>query len=97
MMFQFVRRLLENERKSKHPIGNKDVISLDKSNRAWIMSFLKRLEITDNPRAIGKALQGNLSGYWRYRVGDYRLLCQIKDNALIILVVEIGHRADIYR
>jgi mRNA interferase RelE/StbE len=45
----------------------------------------------------GKALQGQLAGYWRYRVGDYRLIFQIKDGELIILVIEIGHRKEIYR
>ncbi|MDD5267428.1 MAG: type II toxin-antitoxin system RelE/ParE family toxin [Methylococcales bacterium] len=51
----------------------------------------------DNPRAIGKALQGNLKGLWRYRVGDYCLVCQIFNSELIVMVLEIGHRKDIYK
>ncbi len=70
---------------------------LDVQQRKRIRDFLKKQSIQSNPRATGKALQGQLSGYWRYRVGDYRLICQIKDNELIILVIEIGHRKNIYR
>jgi mRNA interferase RelE/StbE len=50
-----------------------------------------------NPRLSGKALQGDLKGLWRYRVGNYRLIAQIKDNELIILVIEIGHRKEVYK
>jgi mRNA interferase RelE/StbE len=49
-----------------------------------------------NPRDFGKSLQGDLSDLWRYRVGDYRIICEIKDEELIILVVAIGHRSKIY-
>ena len=62
------------------------------------MAFMKeRIKPTDNPRGIGKALKGNLSGYWRYRVGDYRIICQIQEAELIILVIELGHRKGVYR
>ena len=70
---------------------------LDVQQRERIRDFLKKQSTQSNPRATGKALQGQLSGYWRYRVGDYRLICQIKDGELIILVIEIGHRKNIYR
>lgn len=70
---------------------------LDKPVRDRIKAFLDQLAHQDNPRIAGKALQGKLSAYWRYRVGDYRLLCQIQDDELIVLVVELGHRKDIYR
>lgn len=50
-----------------------------------------------NPRAFGKALTGELKGYWRYRIGDYRVICELKDRELIILALAIGHRRDIYR
>jgi mRNA interferase RelE/StbE len=70
---------------------------LDTQHRERIRDFLKKQSSQSNPRTTGKALQGQLSGYWRYRVGDYRLICQIKDNELIILVIEIGHRKNIYR
>jgi mRNA interferase RelE/StbE len=62
-----------------------------------IEQFIDHLVENDAPRATGRALQGSLKGLWRYRVGYYRLICQIKDNELIILVVEIGNRKDIYR
>jgi mRNA interferase RelE/StbE len=50
-----------------------------------------------DPRQAGSALLGDLSGYWRYRVGDYRVLCRIVDHELLVLVVEVGHRSDVYR
>ena len=60
---------------------------------AWIR---KNLENCENPRQHGKGLTANLSGQWRYRIGDYRVLAEIQDNRIIILVLEIGHRRDIY-
>lgn len=50
----------------------------------------------NDPRSKGKALKGKLSNYWIYRVGDYRLICDINDSEIIITVVRIGHRKDIY-
>jgi mRNA interferase RelE/StbE len=75
----------------------KSINKLDKPIRDRIRNFLSTLAIQDNPRASGKALQGELAGYWRYRVGDYRLICQIKDKELIVLVIELGHRKSIYQ
>ncbi|AEQ51969.1 addiction module toxin, RelE/StbE family [Pelagibacterium halotolerans B2] len=51
----------------------------------------------DDPRQAGSALMGQLSGYWRYRIGDYRVLCRIIDGELLVLVVEVGHRREVYR
>lgn len=62
--------------------------------RGWIN---KTLVETDNPRIHGKALTGNLAGLWRYRIGDYRLIAEIKDDKLSILAISIGHRREIYR
>jgi len=56
----------------------------------------KRIEPLDDPRQLGKPLTGNLSTLWRYRVGDYRLICELKENELIVLVVRVGHRKGIY-
>lgn len=70
---------------------------LDKPAKQRIESFIDELEALDNPRQTGKALTGGLKGLWRYRVGDYRLIAQIKDNELVILFIDIGHRKDIYR
>ncbi len=61
-----------------------------------IIKFLRdRLERSDNPRQLGKALKG--SNLWRYRVGDYRLIASIEDDQVRVLVVQIGHRRDVYR
>ena len=62
--------------------------------RAWID---KNLVDCENPRQHGKGLSANLSGQWRYRIGDYRLICQINDDELIILALTVGHRRDIYK
>jgi mRNA interferase RelE/StbE len=78
--------------------AKRDLQKLDKPLQKRIASFLlDRLQTTDNPRLTGKALQGKFSGLWRYRVGDFRLLCRIEDNELIILVIEIGHRKEVYK
>lgn len=61
---------------------------------AWL---LKNIDGCSDPRAHGKGLTANRSGKWRYRVGDYRILCEIKDDELIVLAIEIGHRSDIYK
>lgn len=62
--------------------------------RGWIN---KTLVETNDPRIHGKALMGNLAGLWRYRIGDYRLIAEIKDDKLSILAISIGHRREIYR
>ena len=61
---------------------------------SWIA---KHLEDCENPRSLGKGLVGNKSGQWRYRIGDYRLLCEIQDDVLLILVIKVGHRKSVYR
>ena len=61
--------------------------------KAWIE---KNLVGCTDPRAHGKALTSNLKGLWRYRVGDYRLICEIDDNRLVILALDVGHRREIY-
>lgn len=61
--------------------------------KIWIT---KNIIECENPREKGKALVGNYKGQWRYRIGDYRLICQIKDDELIILALSVGHRKNIY-
>jgi|TARA_Y100000385_G_C13099652_1_gene643663 mRNA interferase RelE/StbE len=62
-----------------------------------IIQFLdERIQGGNSPRQFGKALRGDLDEYWRYRVEDYRILCEIKDDTLIVLVVKAGHRRDVY-
>ena len=72
-------------------------LSLDKTIQMRVKKYMDEVQKLDNPRARGHALTGQLSGLWRYRVGDWRVICQIKDTELIILVVELGHRRSIYR
>ena len=64
-----------------------------------IRDFLrKRIEPLENPRMLGNSLKGSKMGeFWRYRVGDYRIVCEIQDNRLVVLVIAIGHRKKIYR
>jgi len=70
---------------------------MDKHQAFMIMSWIKKnLVNTTNPRQFGKGLTGNKSGEWRYRVGDYRIISHIDDEKIIILILEIGHRRDIY-
>ena len=70
-----------------------------KRDAARIISFLEeRLATHENPRELGDALKGHaLGGYWRYRVGDYRVICDIQDRRLVVLVIDIGHRSKVYR
>jgi mRNA interferase RelE/StbE len=77
----------------------KQLGKLTKSDANRIVSFLTdRVAQDDNPRRAGAALQGSeLGNFWRYRVGDYRIICDIQDHKLVVLVVEIGHRREIYR
>ncbi len=57
----------------------------------------ERIAALDNPRSTGKALTGPLGNFWRYRVGDYRVICDLQDDAVRILVVRIGNRKEVYR
>ncbi|MGV1870708.1 type II toxin-antitoxin system RelE family toxin [Agrobacterium rosae] len=77
----------------------KTLKKIDPQTRNRIRSYLhERIATLDDPRQTGQALQGSeLGNYWRYRVGDYRILCDIQDNKLVVLVIEIGHRKEVYR
>lgn len=72
---------------------------LDKTAGRRIWKFLhERLAPMENPRSIGQALHGqHLGEFWKYRVGDYRLITRIEDNRLVVLVLRIGHRREVYR
>lgn len=75
----------------------KQIQKMDKSVALLIKRWIeKNIVNTDNPRLHGKSLAGNLSNYWRYRIGDYRLICEINDNELIIIALSVGHRREIY-
>ncbi len=76
----------------------RDLKKLDPVTRSLIYGWLdKNLNNCEDPRRHGKALQGNLQGLWRYRIGDYRVITQINDKRLIIIALNIGHRKDIYQ
>jgi mRNA interferase RelE/StbE len=77
---------------------DKQVKRLDKTNQRQITDYLlKNVNGSDDPRAFGKALTGNLKGLWRYRIGDYRVICNIQDQKCIVLALETAHRKNIYR
>ena len=76
----------------------KQLKKLDKNISAMILKKIKiELLETENPRATGKALVGDKKGLWRYRYGNYRVICSINDDKLIILALEVGHRKEIYK
>ncbi len=78
--------------------AKKQLSKLDRNTAKLIASWLKKnLEGCVNPRIHGKALDANKAGQWRYRVGDYRILAEIRDEEVIILVLQIGHRREIYK
>ena len=72
---------------------------LDRQQAKRILKFLhERVAKLDDPRSIGKSLHGSRLGeFWKYRVGDYRLICKIEDDRLIVLVLRVGHCKEIYR
>ena len=79
--------------------AERELGKLDASQAKRILKFLhQRVAKLDDPRSIGEALHGSRLGvFWKYRVGDYRLICKIEDDRLIVLVLRVGHRKEIYR
>lgn len=79
--------------------ARKDLAKLDKQIAKRIITFLReRVMPLDDPRSIGEALKGSkLGSFWKYRVGDYRIITSIEDGSLTILVVKIGNRREVYR
>ncbi len=76
----------------------KSLKKLDKHTALLITAWIrKNLEGCEDPRVFGKGLTANRSGEWRYRIGDYRLIADINDKRVLILILEIGHRRDIYK
>ncbi|KZS22117.1 type II toxin-antitoxin system RelE/ParE family toxin (plasmid) [Wohlfahrtiimonas chitiniclastica] len=75
----------------------KSLKKMDKQNAKRIFDTLEgRIVLLDDPRVLGKPLKGNLGELWRYRIGDYRVLCDIQDDQLIILAALIGYRKEVY-
>jgi mRNA interferase RelE/StbE len=77
----------------------KQLKKLGAENRERLLRLLyERVAKLDDPRSIGEALKGDKLGeFWRYRAGDYRLICKIEDEVMVVLVLRIGHRRDIYK
>jgi mRNA interferase RelE/StbE len=76
--------------------AEKELSKLDKPVIQRILRFLKE-RVEKDPKAAGKNLQGSLSGFWRYRVGDYRLYADIQFNSNRVVIVKVGHRKDVYK
>ena len=71
---------------------------LDRSARDRLLGYLyDRIEGCKNPRHFGEPLKGEMAGLWRYRVGDYRIICKLEDNRLVVVALAVGHRREIYR
>ena len=77
----------------------KELAKLDKPTARRILAFLReRVAVLDDPRSVGEALKGSkLGAFWKYRVGDYRVIANIEDGAVRILVLKVGNRREIYR
>jgi len=81
------------------PEARKGLKKIGAAEAKRILKFLhERIQPMEDPRSIGESLKGSrLGGLWRYRTGDYRILCDIQDEQIIILVVMIGHRREVYK
>jgi mRNA interferase RelE/StbE len=80
------------------PRADKDFRKLGSGDRARVLRFLNdRILPLDDPRAQGKALQGEYAGMWRYRVGDIRIIVRLEYDVLVVLVLAVGNRRDVYR
>ena len=76
----------------------KKLKKMDKNRSALLISWInKNLVDTDDPRKHGKTLSGDYRGLWRYRVGDYRIVAMIKDDEILISIIDSGHRKDVYK
>ncbi len=74
--------------------AEKSILKLDKKIQEELKKYFKK--VIDNPKAFGKALNGNKKGLWRYRIGDYRAICEIKEKELIIFTLLVDHRRKVY-
>ena len=73
-----------------------DLSKLDNSVVKTILKYIKKLELSDNPKAYGKELGGNMAGLYRFRINNYRLITKIEEKKLIIYALGLGHRSKIY-
>ena len=78
--------------------ARKEAQKIDPQDRERIRDYMEqRVAGLEDPRQLGEPLKGQLASLWRYRVGDYRLICELRDQELLILVVRLCHRKDVYR
>ena len=78
--------------------AEKQIVRLDRQAQAGILSYLRqRVQPSENPRQFGKALYGDKPGLWRYRLGKHRIICDIQDETLTVLVLALAHRKEAYR
>ena len=76
--------------------ARKQLKKLDKTIQKRILDYMDEVALLEDPRSRGKALVENMRGLWRYRIGDYRVICEIQESRIIISVLKIGHRKNIY-
>ena len=77
--------------------ARRELRKLDPKIQQAILSYLRsRIAVADDPRRFGKPLRRNLAGLWRYRVQDYRLICRIEEARVVVLVLKVGHRREVY-
>jgi mRNA interferase RelE/StbE len=80
------------------PAAQRELDKLDQPVARRVLKFLdQRLGQLDDPRKIGERLHGTLSEFWKYRVGDYRLICSLEDDRLVVLLLRVGHRREVYK
>lgn len=77
------------------PYAVKQLAKLDKTAQRRIVAYLEN-RVAEDPRSHGKGLTGDLAGCWRYRIGDYRAVCDIQEERITVLVLKVGHRRDVY-
>jgi len=78
-------------------IADRQFAKLDISIKKRILDFFERTLKLPNPKTKAEPLSGDKKAFWRYRIGDYRVICRFEDNEMVIVAVKIGHRRDIYR
>ena len=78
--------------------ARRELRRLDRSvQRAILRYFSERIQTDDDPRRFGRALRHALGGLWRYRIGDHRVICHVEDERLVVLVLGVAHRREVYR
>ncbi len=82
--------LTETAKKQLRKLGHAEA-------RRIVVYLRERVEPLEDPRSIGQLLSGPLGGLWRYRVGNYRLICELRDEDRVVLVLRLGHRREVYR